>query len=241
VSVLERAVVLPTLAFTTAWSMLDLGRPPAVLGTDTQFWVADTARRELEAATLQLLAGHGLARKNQLNELWRATLQVIDAAEREYYAWSGRNDGTHQAALVALRGEDAVRLLVTDTNVEVRPLPVKWPATSLYDTLPDVPGARVRTVTVPVPDAETASDPFADHTDEDYLRQMTARPQDAVHQLYTARRADGVRSRSLPVTALDLTGHGRVLVYRTGDDQIVLKPGPPSEVVRTLNATHEAL
>jgi ESX secretion-associated protein EspG len=245
VTVLDRAVVLPKLAFTTAWAMLDLGDPHPVLGTGLHHWMSDDVRRRLHEETISLLAEHGLARHDRLNPLWRATLRVISAPDREFYAWSGLRDGTQRASLIALRDDEGVCLLSHDTTVEVRPVRVKWPATSLYDTLPTVAGAPIRTITVPrtpddePPDPLTLAEPS---TDRDYLSDVLSRPQDAVHQLYTARRDEsGRRSRSLPITALDLTNEGRVLTYLTEDDRITLTSGTPRTMIKTLNDTHTGL
>ncbi|MDT8910266.1 ESX secretion-associated protein EspG [Amycolatopsis sp. PS_44_ISF1] len=244
-SVLERAVVLPKLAFTTAWAMLDLGDPPPVLGPDIHYWMSDGVRRELHEQTIALLAEHGLARHDRLNPLWRATLRVISTPDREFYAWSGLRDGTQSASLIALRDEQGVCLRSSETTVEVRPVRVKWPATSLFDTLPDVPGASIRTVTLPRDPGDNLPDPLAepaDSRDRDHLAEVLSRPQDAVHQLYTARRDEsGRRTRSLPITALDLTDQGRVLTYLTEDDRVTLVSGTPRTVVKTLNDTHDGL
>jgi hypothetical protein len=245
VNVLDRAVVLPKLAFTTAWTMLDLGDPHPILGTDVHHWMSDDVRRDLHEETITLLAERGLARHDRLNPLWRATLRVIGAPDREFYAWSGLRDGTQRASLIALRGDEGVCVLSRDTTVEVRPVRVKWPATSLYDTLPNVAGAPIRTVTIPRTTDDAPPDPLAepsDNHDRDYLAEVLSRPQDAVHQLYTARRDEhGRRSRSLPITALDLTNEGRVLAYLTEDDRVTLTSGTPRTVVKTLNDTHAGL
>ncbi|WP_328605721.1 ESX secretion-associated protein EspG [Amycolatopsis sp. NBC_00345] len=244
-NVLDRAVVLPKLAFTTAWAMLDLGDPHPVLGTDIHHWMSDDVRRDLHEETITLLAEHGLARRDRLNPLWRATLRVISAPDREFYAWSGLRDGTQRASLIALRDDEGVCVLSRDATVEVRPVRVKWPATSLFDTLPNVAGAPIRTVTVPHTPDDEPPDPLAepsDNRDRDHLDDVLSRPQDAVHQLYTARRDEsGRRSRSLPITALDLTNEGRVLTYLTEDDRITLTSGTPRTVVKTLNDTHAGL
>ena len=244
-SVLERAVVLPKLAFTTAWTMLDLGDPPPVLGTGIHYWMSDEVRRDLHEETIALLAEHGLARRDRLNPLWRATLRVISAPDREFYAWSGLRDGTQRASLIALRDDEGVCLLSRDETVEVRPVRVKWPATSLFDTLPNLPGAPIQTVILPRTPDDNHPDPLAepsDNRDRGHLAEVLSRPQDAVHQLYTARRDEsGRRTRSLPITALDLTDQGRVLTYLTEDDRITLVSGTPRTVVKTLNDTHDGL
>ncbi|MFE0022557.1 ESX secretion-associated protein EspG [Amycolatopsis sp. NPDC059021] len=247
--VIDRPVVLPKPAFLTAWEMIDLGDPHPVIGTNLRYVTTDGFARRLHARTMELLGEHGLARNNRLNGLWRSTLRVIDRAESEYYGWSTFRDGTSCAVLIAHRGGAAVRVVVNDSIVIVEPVAPKWPATTLLDTLPEAPAAAVRTVSVPRrlfddPNPMPAS-PLADPEDTgdvDYVKRVMAEPRDAVHQLYTARRADaGSRISSSPVTALDLTGRGRVLSFETGDEHVILKAATPRDFVLTLNTTHESL
>ncbi|MFD9961651.1 ESX secretion-associated protein EspG [Amycolatopsis sp. NPDC058986] len=246
---IDRPVVLPKVAFLTAWEMIDLGDPHPVIGTNLRYVMTDDFARRLHARTMELLGDHGLARHNRLNGLWRSTLRVINGAEGEYYGWSAFQDGTSCAVLVAHRGGVAVRVVVNDSIVVIEPVAPKWFATTLLDTLPEVPAAPVRTVSVPRgffddPHPVSAS-PLAeppDTGDVDYVKQVMAEPRDAVHQLYTARRAeDGSRLSSCPITAVDLTGRGRVLSFETGDEHVVLKAATPRDFVLTLNTTHESL
>ncbi|MFD9889734.1 ESX secretion-associated protein EspG [Amycolatopsis sp. NPDC059027] len=246
---INRPVVLPKVAFMAAWEMVDLGSPHPVIGTNLRYVTTDDFDRQLHARTMELLNEHGLARHNRLNGLWRSTLQVVGNADREYYGWSSFQDGTGCAALVAVRGEDAVRVVVNDDVVVVDPIEVKWPATTLLDTLPAVPGAAIRTVSVLKTFYDnpniTPANPLAEPVDTsnaDYIKALLVVPRDAVHQLYTARRgSDGARHRSLPITALDLTGRGRVLTYETGGGDIVLHPGTSRDFIRTFNITHDGL
>ncbi|MEC3977181.1 ESX secretion-associated protein EspG [Amycolatopsis sp. H20-H5] len=247
---IEHPIVLPKLAFVTAWGMLDLADPHPVIGTNITYWMTDDARRSLDTRTMELLTTLKLARNGRLNSLWTTTLQTIDGAHSEYYCWNEFRDGTTYGILIAVRGtDDAVRVVVDRDTVLLEPIPTKWPATSLLDALPDVPPASVRSVSVPRnlvenPNAAPAN-PLAepvDTRDVDYLTGVLAAPRDAVHQLYTATRdEDGDRVRSMPLTAIDLTNQGRILTYRTGDDHIVLESGTPRECVATLNDTHSGL
>ncbi|AUI57039.1 ESX secretion-associated protein EspG [Amycolatopsis sp. BJA-103] len=248
-SVIERAVVVPRLAFLTAWTMLDLGDPPSIFGTGRHFWMEDGFRRELDGKTLEWLADHGLARRGRLNPLWTDSLRVIATAATEFYGWSHYKDDSRGAILVAIEGTDAVRVLADADTVTVQPVAAKWPATSLLDCLPELDGAPVRTVAVEQafydnPDT-TPVNPLAepvDTRDVDYLAEVMRRPRDAAHQLYTARReGDGHRVRSSPISAIDLTGQGRVLTYVTGEGNIALTSGTPREIIVALNDTAAGL
>ncbi|MEV7043089.1 ESX secretion-associated protein EspG [Amycolatopsis sp. NPDC051061] len=245
VSVIDAEVIVPRLAFLTAWDMLDLGEVPAVFGTGKHFWMDDTARRQLAGSTFGWLSEHGLARGGRVNPLWRDTLRVIAEADIEFYGWSNFRDESHGGLLVAVRGDSAIRAWADRDTVVLQPIPVKWPATSLVEALPQVDGAPVRAVTVAqsfYDDPESARrgplDGPVDRRDLDHLDTVLSRPRDAVHQLYTAIRVDDRdRVRSSPISAIDIADQGRVLTYVTGDARIVLTPGTPREIVRTLNDT----
>ncbi|SEP52436.1 ESX secretion-associated protein EspG [Amycolatopsis saalfeldensis] len=247
--VIETGVVVPRLAFLTAWDMLDLGDLPAIFGTSKHFWMDDTSRRHLEKSTLDWLTGHGLARGGRVNPMWSATLRVIAHADAEFYGWSNFRDESHGAIAVAVSEDSAVRVLADRDTVTVQPVPVRWPATSLVEVLPDIAGAPVRRVAVAkdfYADPDSArSGPLAEPVDTrevEYLNEVLRRPRDGMHQLYVATRdSDGDRVRSEPISAIDLTGSGRVLTYVTGDDVIVMASGTPREVVKTLNDTVKSL
>ncbi|GAA1982422.1 ESX secretion-associated protein EspG [Amycolatopsis minnesotensis] len=243
---IDQPVVLPKMMFVTACDMVgSSGSLPAVIGTNWHYWMTGDARATLVADTMDVLRRQGLARRDQLHPVWKNTIAVLTAPDREFYAWNSFADGTTAAILVAARGRDAARIVVGDDVVLIDPVEPGFLATHLLEALPEAPGATVRTVAVPraVLDAsEAAPAEPADPTDVEYLAALMCAPRDAVHQLYTAVRTDGgERERSLPISAIDLTGRGRVLTYRTGDDHIALTPGTPHDVVRTLNNTHQQL
>lgn len=242
---LETPVTLRTLEFVTAWEMLDIGTPPPVIGTSIHYAMTEDARRDLHVRTMDALSRHGLARRNRLNSMWSDALRVISAPDREFYCWSSTSTGRHSAVLVAAQAEDAVRVTVDGEIVTVDSVPAKWLATSLVECLPDIDGAPIRSVAVSKdfydnPDT-TPPNPLAepiDTKDVEYITEVMRRPRDAVHQLYTAtRNSDGERVRSSPISALDLSGQGRVLTYVTGDGNIVLTSGTPREVIVALNDT----
>lgn len=235
-AVIDRPIILPKLAFLTAWTMFDAGELPPAFGTGVHHWTSADGRRELEARAMTVLTELGLARNHRLNGLWRSTVLVLAGAGREYYAFSNFADGRSCSVLIASRAEDAIRTIVDDHVVALEPIDNKWFATALLDTLPDVPAAAIRPAIVPDA-AEGAGAP-----DLDRLNEVMHRPRDAVHQIYVARRdVDGERRRSVPVTAVDIRGSGRVLVYTDSEGGIVMKPASARQFVLTLNTTYDGL
>ncbi|MGW4521066.1 ESX secretion-associated protein EspG [Amycolatopsis sp. NPDC004378] len=244
-TVLETPVTFTVMEFVTAWGMLDLGDPPPVVGTDIHFFVTDDERDELHTRTMDVLTRARLARRDRISPLWFSMLRLLALPEREFYALSYPD---HHGVLVAAAGDHAARITATGGRVVVETVPAARLATSLLGTLPDVDGAPVRAVRVPravfesPPQAASVLDEEPDTADLDYLRAVMARERVAVHQLYTATRYRGERVASSPITALDLADDGgRVLTYLTGDEHIVLTPGTPRDVIKTLNDTAEAL
>jgi hypothetical protein len=242
-------VILPKMMFLACWGMFDLGPLPTAMGGNLHHWMTGQARRDLEHGALDSLTSIGMARNGRVNPLWRATLATLAQAEREWYAFSVFVSGRNCSTLVASTGGDCVRAVIDDAVIVIESLPDKWHATALLDALPDVDGAPVRPVAVPKafyddPDSGRGSvlDEPPDTRDLDALRAVMARPRQATHQLYTARRDNDGRLSSTPITGLDLADHGgRVLTYVTGDDVIVMKSGSPRDMVATLNDTHNAL
>ncbi|QWF83723.1 ESX secretion-associated protein EspG [Amycolatopsis sp. CA-230715] len=240
---IDQPVVLPKMVFVTACEMAGSNGPlPAVIGTNWHYWMTEDARTALAAETMDALRDRGFARRDQLHPVWKNTVAVLTGPDREFYAWNSFADGTTAAILVAARGRDAVRVVVGEDVVMLDPVEPEFLATHLLEALPELPGAEVRTVAVPralMDGTDTAS---GDTRDAQYLAALMCAPRDAVHQLYTAVRTPaGERERSLPISAIDLTGRGRILTYLTGDDHVELTPGSPHLVVRTLNNTHQQL
>jgi hypothetical protein len=249
VSVIDTPLALPKTALLTVWTMVELGDPHPILGSNLHYWTPAGTDGEQHERAMTLLTEQRCARNGRLSPLWTDTLRTVAFAEHEFYAWCAFADGSSCAVLVAARERDAVRVIVNDHVVVFEPIEPQWLARSLLTTLPEVAGAAVGPVRVR---RELFENPHArpanvlaeppDTRDVELLADTMAAPRDAVHQAYAAvRAADGSRRRSSPVTALDLTGRGRVLTYLTGDDHVVLSPGTPGEAVTVLNDTAGAL
>ena len=243
-AVIDRPIIMPKLAFLTAWSMVELGELPPAFGASLHNWVTADGRRELEVRAMTALTDLGLARNNRLNGLWRSTTAVLAGAGREYYAFSNFADGRSCSVLLAARGGDAVRAIVDDNVVSLEPVQDKWFATALLDTLPDCPAATIPG-TVAAKPAQSDQSPSLEHAigeEAGYLDEVMQRPRRAIHQIYVARRdSAGERHRSMPITAIDLVDSGRVLVYSDPEDRVVLIPAGAREFVATLNNTYAGL
>ncbi|MFI7120737.1 ESX secretion-associated protein EspG [Amycolatopsis sp. NPDC049868] len=248
-AVLDRPVVLPKMMFLSAWNMIDTGELPPAFGTNLHYWSTSDARRMLENCALASLESLGLARNGRLNPMWRNSLTALGRPDREWYAFSVFNSGKSCSILITSHDGDALRLIISDKVVAVTPVEDRWHATALVETLPDVPGAQVRAVSMSRefyddPEHDRA-DPLAepvDTRDRDHLAQVLARPRQAVHQVYTARRDNGERLRSSPITAIDLADDGgRVVTYASGDGHVVMVPGTGSDLVATINNTMNGL
>ncbi|MFC3455279.1 ESX secretion-associated protein EspG [Amycolatopsis speibonae] len=249
-AVLDRPVILPKMMFLAAWNMIDTGAelPPA-FGTNLHYWSTGDARRTVEDRALADLETLGLARNGRLNPLWRTSLAALGHPDREWYAFSVFEDGKSCSILIASQSGDALRVIISDEVVAVAPIEDRRHATALVETLPRVPGASVRAVSMSqafYDDPEhDRSDPLAepvDTRDRDHLAQVLARPRLAVHQLYTARRDNGERVRSSPITAIDLADDGgRIVTYASGHGDVVMMPGTGSELVVTINSTMNGL
>lgn len=234
----DQAVTLPVEALSVVWDMLDLGEQHPMLRAK-RVWVKTGAQRELHAATITLLAQLGLADHDAPSAHLRSTLQVLADAEREYFAWSALRGGIQRTVIVAQREQAAILVSAQDGLVEIQPAAPTRLATTLFDTLPQIPGAPVRSVSV-TSASDAAPDPFDETNSHEYLASTLNQPADATHHLYVARRANGRHLTGGPVLAADVKS-GRILTYPTTDGRTELISGTPRAIVKVLNDTFAAL
>ncbi|MFD2467303.1 ESX secretion-associated protein EspG [Amycolatopsis silviterrae] len=233
----EQTVTLPVEALSAVWDMLDLGEQHPMLRAN-RVWVKTGAHRELHAATITLLTKLGLADNDAPSAHLRAILRVLADAEREYFAWSALRGGIQRTVIVAQREQAAILVSAQDGLVEIQPTASSRLATTLFGTLPQIPGAPVRSVSVTASD--TAPDPFDETNSHEYLASTLNQPADATHQLYVARRANGRHRTGGPILAADVRA-GRILTYPTTEGRTELISGTPRAVVKILNDTFAAL
>jgi hypothetical protein len=253
VAVIDTPVRIPRMALLTAWEWERLGEPHPVLGVNT-YYMTDEFRTDLHRRTYDTLTASGLVSGGVLTPRFRATLATLARADRAFYSWTTfpHRNGDDGAILVAALGRDAVRLLTDDTVVQLDPVSAGGLAGHFLDALPEAPAAGVRPMRV----AKSAFDgrddgapirPLADNSrvsDVTRLRELMGAQRDAVHQMYAAvRDSSGERWRSLPLSAIDLTGLGRFLTYVTGDDgdEIVVVPGDRRHMLDALTSTMDGL
>jgi hypothetical protein len=256
VTVIDKPVRLPRLALLTAWDWERLGEPHPVLG-ENNYYMTDEFRADLQWRTHEMLTGLGLASGGVLTPRFRATLVTLARADRQFYSLTNfpRRSDDDGAILVAALGRDAVRLFTDDIVVQLDPVSADDLSGHFLDALPKAPAAAVRPMWVMKSvfdgvDDSSQSRPLVDNSsrtsDVTRLRELMRADRDAVHQIYTAKRGQsGERLRSLPLSAVDLTGQGRILTYVNDDDDgeqyINLFPGDRRNMLSALNATIEGL
>ncbi|MGY6653370.1 ESX secretion-associated protein EspG [Amycolatopsis sp. TRM77291] len=238
-AILDAPLVLPKLALLTVWEWhaSDLGDPHPVLGTNGTFYLPEEAVARIESGTWELLSEHRLARGERVSPLLLDTLRILGAADREFYGWTAYPRSSDRAGdgggfFTGVRDRDAVRVLVDDDAVILQPLPDhRCLAADLVETLPPVEAAEVRDLSVPrtpparpvavtegrSPLAHPAPEPG--DPDRDLITDLMHSPRDATHQLYTAVADARGRSRSVPITAVDLTEYGRLVTYTNTDEE----------------------
>ncbi|MFI9450394.1 ESX secretion-associated protein EspG [Amycolatopsis sp. NPDC052450] len=238
-ALIDAPLILPKLALLTVWGWHtnDLGNLHPVFGTNTAYYMPDEATARIEAGTWELLGQHRLARGQRVNPLLIDTLTVIGRADREFYGWTAYPAASERAGdgggfFTGARDRDAVRVLVDDDAVILQPLPDhRYLAADLVEVLPPVETADIRDLSVPrTPPARAVTvaaarsplahpEPETGDPDRDLITDLMHAPREATHQVYTAVTNARGRSRSVPITAVDLTEHGRLLTYtNTNDD-----------------------
>ncbi|MFF0146819.1 ESAT-6 protein secretion system EspG family protein [Amycolatopsis sulphurea] len=246
-TIIERPVRIPRPAFLAAWEFEGLGAPPVVV-EQTASYTAAGFGAELRRRSLELLGQFGLAADGALAPQLRAALKLLAGARREVYAWSdfGGHREDNGAILAAAGGGEAVRLITDGRAVRIEPVSPRKLSSSLVEALPACEPARIRPRQVPKAyyDADGYSDdPLTESSaSADDLRHLMRAGRDAVHQLYAAvRDGAGERVRSMPLSAIDLTGRGRILSFvnddAAGAPQINVYSGTRAHLTDALDLT----
>lgn len=251
-TVIDRPVRLPRLAFLAAWELQGLGNPHPVVGIN-DLCLTDDMHADIQRRTLARLTDLGLATPQGLQQRLQRTLATIASARREFYAWSSFRNGDAGAILVASNDQDAVRLITDGTVVHLDPINGDRLTQHFVETLPDVPAARIRSAAITRTDYNgdhDFGDPLAEtnagQKQAARLRKVLQAERDAVHQIYAAARDDqDSRHRSTPLSAVDLSRYGRVVTFlSTGasePDVINFVPGTPAKLISVLKATINGL
>ncbi|GAA3588014.1 ESX secretion-associated protein EspG [Amycolatopsis ultiminotia] len=246
---------MPRPVFLASWELAGLGAPPVVVEPDHTHRT-DDAEVAFRQRALELLVQLGLADTDGvLVPQYRATLGVLATARREVYSWNNLRHASVQAAaiLTAESGRDAVRLITDHEVIQLDPIRPQDLVESLVDTLPTRPSARIRPLCVPKAHYDDAGrdyrtdDPLNEISAQaDELRHLMRAGRDAIHQLYVAtRQGIGERTRSTPLSTIDLTREGRILSFINdgldGGPQINLYPGRRDHLIDALTLTLNAL
>ncbi|WP_020670551.1 ESX secretion-associated protein EspG [Amycolatopsis nigrescens] len=227
----QRTILVPKLAFLTAWEWEGHGRPPAVIGMNDLYLQPET-KRQLEDKVLDVLTNLGLAAGGMLTREFRDTIAVLAKGGRRFTGWAGNIEtGETGGILVSVHEQQAARLLRDDKVLRIDPIPPDRAAESLVDALPGFPPAAFNPVTI----EKSSYSPQRKRSETFDFNQPTGYgrpdPAEQIRNLMSAKRsgshqfyaATGDR-RSAPLTVLDLTGRGRVLTFQTE------RPGAPATI-----------
>jgi hypothetical protein len=248
-------VTLPRLALAQAWEWERIGPPHPVIGV-VDVWLEDEVVVRFEDLIRQVLAEPGFydLRKDRFVGEFRDLLLATANAESECYCFSSTNDGHSTATLAVPVGPSAIRYTVVGDRATLSKVPRHRLVSAVVESLPECQPADIHPFSVARSayesrdDSETYSlDTTSDYTVPDSAEQLrtliTAR-RIGSHQFYVASRAGRTRATSMPLTAVDTAGYGRVLTYlQDGPDgeAITCGPGSPGYIVQTLENTLQAL
>jgi hypothetical protein len=252
---LTEPVTVPRLALAQAWEWERVGAPHPVIGM-VDVWLEDDIVGRFEDLTRQVLAEPGFydLRKGRFVGEFRDLLLATANAESECYCFSSTSDGQSTATLAVPAGRSAIRYTVDGDRVTLEKIPRHLLIRTVVDNLPACPAADIRSFSVARSEYESGQsgeaydlDLTSDYTTPDPVDQlralMTAR-RIAGHQFYVAARVNRSRSVSMPLTAIDTIGQGRVLIYLQdgqNGDEIACGPGSDDYISGTLESTFQAL
>jgi hypothetical protein len=240
--VLHQAVAVPRAALLHAWNLEAPGDVHPALRS-SGLYVPDDRAEEVTRESLRLLAEAGLP-SGQDGTL-REVLYTLARPSREVYGWSSYADPSlDTASLVAEREGGAVGVTVHGDQVLLRPVEPRDLVEELVTSLPAVPAAAVPPLRVARAEIDGEGEDGrwrSGVTEVEGFRRQLARPRDGAHQLYGAVTVDGVRRRSRPLSVLDVSGLGRMLVFLDADDHVHRRPGTPAELTGALHTTLSGL
>jgi hypothetical protein len=243
----RKPLLVPKLAFITAWEWEGHGPPPAVIGLN-ETWMSPETKREFEDKVLATLTKLGLATGGMLTRDFRDVLAALANGNRQYTGWAGDISSDEAGGiLVSIHGDRAVRVLRDDELVRIDQVPAEYAAESLVDVLPILPPAAIDPIAIPksqyspdgaqraerfdfvMPDRYAPRDPTA------RARTLMAAQRSGIHQLYAG---NGHGRRSSPITVVDVIGEGRVLTYVSAppreEPRINFLPGTKHNIVGAL-------
>ncbi|WP_433269424.1 ESX secretion-associated protein EspG [Actinosynnema sp. CS-041913] len=234
---LRTKVAIPVVALYTAWQAEGLPTLHNALLTQVDFdedrlaegdvsGLADLARGGWVA-----LERLGLARGRQVHADLGRSLRLIAEAGAEYYAFFNHGDGDTLTALVAVSGDDAVRVVLRpDKHFVVEPVRAEDAVQSLVSALPEAKPGRGGVLSLPADALNDkpqrprfnedddrsflqASRPTGGHVAEvQNIRKLLAEKRTGGGQLFAARRDRSGRKHrcAAPLTYFD-TVTGRYL------------------------------
>lgn len=166
---LHSRVVLPVTAVYVAWQAEGLDALHRAMAIDLDFDGDAIAEGNVDGALATLrgswstLEQHGLARGRQVHRDFGRTLRLIAEAGRDYYAFFNSGDEHTRSALVAVSGDDAVRVILTpDKHFVLDPVRADEAPQALIAALPEAPPGRGRVISLPADALNPKSNAYQD-------------------------------------------------------------------------------
>jgi EspG family len=258
---LRTKVAIPVVALYTAWQAEGLPSLHNALLTQVDYDEDRVERGDVEGLADMArqawvdLERLGLARGRQVHPDLGRSLRLVDEAAVEYFAFFNEDDDT-RSALVAQKGDDAVRVVLKDKHFVLESVRPEDAVQSLVSALPEARPGRGGVVSLPEdalkdrprPEGGSflqASRPTGGHAGEAQLvKRLLAEKRTGGGQLFAARRDRfGRRQRcQAPLTYFD-TITGRYLTTksagRDGTPWITVQPADFTALahrLRQLNA-----
>ncbi|MET1074055.1 MAG: ESX secretion-associated protein EspG [Umezawaea sp.] len=251
--VLRSRVVLPVVALYNAWQAEGLPELHRALYTQIDFDSTAVADGDLNGALALFESGWktlerlGLARGRNVHPDLGRSLRLIAEAGTEYWAFFNHGDEEARSALVAVSGDDAIRVVLTaDKHFVLEPVRPEDAPQSLVAVLPQVGPGQGPLISLPV----DALQPKARHAREEQgsfleqnryatspqelqtiaLKKLLAEKRLGGGQLYAARRNHlGKKVRCpKPLTFFDTIG-GRYLQYQVSSNGLPWNTVQPAD------------
>ncbi|MFD9733705.1 ESX secretion-associated protein EspG [Umezawaea sp. NPDC059074] len=250
---LRSRVVLPVAALYNAWQAAGLPELHRALYTRIDFDSDSLADGDLTGAMAVFEGGWtalerlGLGRGRTVHPDLGRSLRLIAEAGTEYYAYFNHGDEEPRTALVAVSGEEAIRVVLTpDKHFVLEPVRAEDGPSSLVAVLPEAAAGKGALISLPADalapkprhqreesDGFLQQNRYATTPQEQQviaLRKLLAEPRVGGGQLYAARRDRFGRKVRCPkpLTFFD-TAAGRYLQYQVSSNGLPWNTVQPAD------------
>lgn len=232
---IRQEVSISLETYTTVIERENLGEAHPTL-SGGEMWYPDDAAREKNGRVFEQLREQGLlVSGNRLSDDFLETLTVMQRAAVEYYTFASV-EGNRATARTAALGRDAVLVVFNGTSIHIEPIPVEQLGVRLAAALPEMPPARLHSISCDVNDLKAAkadkqlpSTPSA--RDAKRMKRYLELDRISTGQLFAAiRDGYGRKATTAPVPCWIDTENGRTLFSHNDGDWVSLSGAGLQEI-----------